>query len=75
MAQFQNGLGAAEDTHRSRLQLATPHLVNLDTDPQERKPYDYPYVHTWALAHTGKLIQEFQESLKREPLIAVGGTT
>ena len=54
------------------LHLATPHIINLDTDPQERKPYDYPYVHTWVLAHTGKLLAEFQESMKREAPIPVG---
>jgi arylsulfatase len=54
------------------LRLATPHLVNLDVDPKERKPYDYPYVHSWVVAHTGKLLGEFEESVKREPLIPVG---
>jgi len=54
------------------LHLATPHLVNLDIDPQERKPYDYPYVHSWVVAHTGRLLQEFEASVKREPLIPVG---
>jgi arylsulfatase A-like enzyme len=49
--------------------LSTPQIVNLDTDPQERKPYDYPYVHTWVIAHTGKLLGDFQDSVKREPLI------
>ena len=52
--------------------LATPHLINLDTDPKERKPYDYPYIHTWVGAHTGKLLQDYQASVKREPLIPVG---
>lgn len=54
------------------LRLATPQIVNLDTDPQERKPYDYPYVHTWVIAHTGKLLGEFQDSVRSEPLIPVG---
>lgn len=54
------------------LQLATPHLVNLDTDPQERKPYDYPYVHSWVVAHTGKLLLEFKKSAQREPFVPVG---
>ena len=54
------------------LRLSTPHLINIDTDPKEREPYDYPYLHTWVLAHTGKLLQDYQESLKREPLIPVG---
>ena len=54
------------------LHLATPHIVNLDTDPKERKPYDYPYIHTWVLAHTGKLLQEFKGSVIREPVIPVG---
>ena len=54
------------------LQLATPHLVNLDTDPKERKAYDYPYIHTWVGAHTAKLLVDYAESVKREPLIPVG---
>jgi arylsulfatase A-like enzyme len=54
------------------LHLATPHLVNLDVDPKERKPYDYPYVHSWVVAHTGKLLGEFEGSAKREPFIPVG---
>jgi arylsulfatase len=34
------------------LHLTTPHLINLDTDPKEREPYDYPYIHTWVGAPT-----------------------
>jgi len=29
-------------------------------------------LHTWVGAHTGKLLMDFQESLKVEPLILVG---
>ena len=54
------------------LQLTTPHLINLDVDPKEREPYNFPYLHTWTLAHTGKLIAEYQRSLSREPLIPAG---
>jgi len=54
------------------LQLATPHVVNLDTDPKERKAYDFPYLHTWVGEHVGKLLMSFQDSVKREPLIPVG---
>jgi arylsulfatase len=54
------------------LQLPTPHLINLDTDPKEREPVDYPYIHTWVLAHIGKILYEYQESVKREPLIPIG---
>ena len=54
------------------LHLTTPHLINLDVDPKEREPYDFPYVHTWTIAHTGKLIAEFERSLGREPLIPAG---
>jgi hypothetical protein len=28
-------------------ELATPYIINLDVDPKERKPYDYPWVHSW----------------------------
>ena len=54
------------------LHLTTPHLINLDTDPKEREPYDFPYIHTWVLAHTTRLMMEYQGSLAREPLIPVG---
>jgi len=54
------------------LHLATPHLVNLDTDPRERKAYDFPFLHTWVLEHTGRLITDYQKSLTLEPHIPVG---
>ncbi|HEY6301568.1 MAG TPA: sulfatase-like hydrolase/transferase [Terriglobales bacterium] len=43
-----------------------------DTDPREREPYNNPYVHTWVLAHTAKLVVDYQKSLIREPLIPFG---
>ena len=52
--------------------LATPWIINLDVDPKEKKPYDYPHLHTWTMAHVGKLLSEFQESIKKEPLIPAG---
>jgi arylsulfatase A-like enzyme len=54
------------------LHLTTPHLINLDTDPKEREPYDYPYIHTWVGAHTARLLTEYQKSLRRESLIPCG---
>jgi arylsulfatase len=54
------------------LHLTTPHLINLDADPKELEPYNFPYLHTWSLAHMGKLSSEFQRSLSREPLIPAG---
>ncbi|MCB0785041.1 MAG: sulfatase-like hydrolase/transferase, partial [Flavobacteriales bacterium] len=33
--------------------LATPWVINLDVDPKEEKPYNYPYLHTWTMAHVG----------------------
>lgn len=54
------------------LQLATPHIVNLEVDPKEVKDYDFPYIHTWVADHTGKILSDFQNSLKKEPLIPAG---
>jgi heat shock protein HslJ len=45
---------------------------NLDTDPKEREPLDYPYMHSWVGVHVAKILADYQESLKREPLIPVG---
>ena len=52
--------------------LPTPRLINLDTDPHERKVYEYPYIHSWAFGHTVKLIVDFESSVARESLIPVG---
>lgn len=54
------------------LPYATPHIVNLLTDPKEREPYNHVYLHTWTMAHFGRLMKEFQESVEREPLIPAG---
>jgi len=54
------------------LPLPNPHLINLDTDPKEREPLDYPYLHTWVGAHVAKTPEAYQDSMKREPLIPVG---
>jgi arylsulfatase len=54
------------------LPLPNPHLINLDTDPKEREPLDYPCLHTWVGAHVAKILKEYQDSIKREPLIPAG---
>lgn len=52
--------------------LATPWIINLDVDPKEQKPYDYPYLHSWVMVHVGKILKEYQESILNEPLIPAG---
>jgi arylsulfatase len=48
-------------------------LIDLIADPKEREPVPNPqYLSTWVAAHTGRLLKEYQESLKREPLIPAG---
>jgi len=54
------------------LPLGMPHIVNLVTDPKEREPFNPVYLHSWTMAHFGRLMKEFQESVKREPLIPAG---
>jgi arylsulfatase len=54
------------------LSLATPHIVNLDVDPKERQAYNYPHVHTWVIAHTSKIAQDFKASVAKEELIPLG---
>ena len=43
--------------------------LNLDVDPKERRAYDFPYIHSWVMAHAGRLLNEYAESIEREPLI------
>jgi arylsulfatase A-like enzyme len=45
---------------------------NLIWDPKETQPLEPRYGHSWTGAHFGRLIKEFQESVKREPLIPAG---
>jgi arylsulfatase A-like enzyme len=52
--------------------FANPRIINLLRDPKEREPADYPHMHTWVIAHFSRLLQEFQESVVREPLIPPG---
>jgi hypothetical protein len=47
-------------------------LINLDTDPKEREAMDYPYLHTWVGEHVAKILENFQESVKKEPVIPAG---
>lgn len=54
------------------LPLGFPHIINLITDPKEREPFNPVHLHTWTLAHFGRLIAEFQASVAREPLIPAG---
>jgi arylsulfatase len=52
--------------------LATPFIINLVADPQEREPMNLPYLHTWTVAHFNRLLGEFQASVKHEPPIPSG---
>jgi arylsulfatase A-like enzyme len=54
------------------LKLMTPHVINLTVDPKERKPLDYPYIHSWTVVHFGKILKGFAASVQREPLIPAG---
>lgn len=52
--------------------LATPHLINLTIDPQEREANSLPHGHSWAIAHFNRLIAVYAASVAREPLIPAG---
>ncbi|TDW59975.1 arylsulfatase [Novosphingobium sp. PhB55] len=52
--------------------LATPHIVNLIIDPQEREATSLPYLHSWTATHFNRLIGDFADSVAREPLIPLG---
>jgi arylsulfatase len=54
------------------LPLGIPRIVNLLTDPKEREPFNPMYLHTWTMAHFGRLMKEFEESVQEEPLIPSG---
>jgi arylsulfatase A-like enzyme len=47
--------------------LASPRIINLVADPQEREPLNLPYMHSWTVTHFNRLLGEFQASIEREP--------
>ena len=49
--------------------LASPHIINLTVDPQEREPFTLPHLHSWTATHFNRLLGAFQASVAREPLI------
>jgi arylsulfatase len=52
--------------------LAAPYVINLMTDPKEREAMNQQYFHSWTMAHFGRLLGEFRQSVEREPLIPAG---
>lgn len=52
--------------------LASPHILNLTVDPKERKAIDLPYMHSWTAVHFGRILKDFQQSVRHEPLIPAG---
>jgi len=50
-------------------ELASPHIVNLVTDPQEREPFNQQYLHSWTAYHFNKILADFAASVAKEPLI------
>jgi arylsulfatase len=49
-----------------------PNIRNLMWDPKETQPVEPRHFSTWTMAHFERLMKEFAESVKREPLIPCG---
>jgi arylsulfatase A-like enzyme len=52
--------------------LASPRLINLLIDPQEREPITLPHLHSWTVTYFNRILGAFRESVGREPLIPAG---
>jgi arylsulfatase len=52
--------------------LSSPRIINLITDPQEREPFNLPYLHSWTATHFNRLLADYQASVRREPPIPPG---
>jgi arylsulfatase A-like enzyme len=52
--------------------LASPHILNLTVDPKERNAIDLPYMHSWTAVHFRKILKDFEQSVRGEPLIPAG---
>ncbi|MCP4963168.1 MAG: sulfatase-like hydrolase/transferase [Actinomycetia bacterium] len=51
---------------------AFPRLINLLVDPKEREPYNQDFGHSWTMRHFAQILNEFEQSVAREPLIPMG---
>jgi arylsulfatase len=52
--------------------LSFPKIVNLMVDQHEVDPINPLWMHTWTVAHFGKMVADFADSVDREPLIPAG---
>jgi arylsulfatase A-like enzyme len=54
------------------LKLSFPRITNLMTDQKEVDEANPVWMHSWTIAHFGKLVGMFAASLEHEPLIPAG---
>jgi arylsulfatase len=40
--------------------LSSPRIINLIADPQEREPFNLPYLHSWTVTHFNRLLADYQ---------------
>ena len=52
--------------------LASPRIINLVTDPQEREPISATYLHSWTVQHFNRILGDYHHSVRRESLIPAG---
>ncbi|MET0810882.1 MAG: hypothetical protein ABWY65_07185 [Thermoleophilaceae bacterium] len=52
--------------------LASPRMINLIVDPHEREPITLPHLHSWTATHFNRIMREFHESVRHEPLTPAG---
>lgn len=52
--------------------LASPRLINLTIDPQERETLSLPHLHSWTVTHFNRLFADYAVSVAREPPIPAG---
>lgn len=50
------------------LSLPTPNIINLDTDPKEREPMNFKYLHTWTVFHFASILQNLLKVLSEKNL-------
>jgi arylsulfatase len=50
------------------VKLGIPFIINLYTDPREEKPI----ADTWVITPMLKMVADFEASVKKHPLIAMG---
>jgi arylsulfatase A-like enzyme len=71
-SQFKISLKRQQHFHDPEMPLGFARIINLLEDPKEREAVNQTHVRWWVMQHAHRIIGEFDQSVRTEPLIPPG---